>query len=54
MNDEPEPEIKPVMSNEELQTAINVIIAANRHQLSDCLAELVLEQVRRAKLWKAN
>jgi len=49
-----EPEIKPAMSNEELQTAINVIVSAKVPELFNQLRELVSEQARRAKLWTAK
>ena len=53
MNDN-EPEIKPAMSNEELQTAINAIILANLPELVEALEDMVFEQARRAKLWTAK
>ena len=54
MTDQTEPlQITPQLSNEELQTAINAILAAKVPELVPELKALVAEQARRATAWLA-
>ncbi len=54
MTDQTEPlQITPQLSNEELQTAINAILAAKVPELVPELKALVAEQARRAVHWLA-